>query len=62
MLSHRGEQPVREVLKRVVKHLETGTLKVAHRPAVEVPEGLREYMIEAAHAADYDALLVGAER
>lgn len=65
VLSHRGEQPVREVLKRVVEHLETGTLKVAHRPAVpavEVPEGLREYMIETAHAADYDALLVGAER
>ena len=65
VLSHRGEQPVREVLKDVVEHLETGTLKVAPRPvvsAVEVPEGLREHMVEAAHAADYDVLLVGAER
>lgn len=65
VVAGRGEEPVRELLKRVVEELETGTMKVAHRPAVpavEVPPGLRKYMIEAAHATDYDVLLAGVER
>jgi len=65
VIASQGEEPVREVLKHVVEELESGTVKVAHRPAVpvvEVPQGLRKYMIEAAHATDYDALLTGVER